>query len=413
MKKIVLLIIIFSTHFSIHGQEDKIDTISVKPKSFTAFGAESGPSTPTFDELVTIPKSPEASAFQKYGNTPISYFEGSPNISIPIGKLKGRDITLNIDLNYDASGIKVDQNATDVGLGWNLNVGGMIVRQVNGMPDDYITATPAYYPHYSVFNYPGTGESVFNQFNFFINNNVSSGGFVNRTPIGSTNWEAQWPVRYVRFMEEVSQGKIDSQPDTYTFSINGLNGTLVIDYVTSTGYCIEHPDMKVGVSFNSGVLGVKQIDSWILIDGGGNTYHFGGSNANETTFHYENNALEVSRQYTSGWKIKKIVTGKLKETVDFNYTPESWTNDQPIISYYAMDNTPSGECQNFGTTLNLNPFYKISSFQLTSIKFLSEPNPRLNIFRKSRLDLPGQSAIDYMRINDEYGSPINFIKFNT
>lgn len=104
------------------------------------------PQVPKLEDIIQIPKSPEASAFAKYGNTPVSHFSGIPNISVPIGQLNGRDITIPIELTYDGSGIRVDQIASDVGLGWNLKVGGMIVRNVKGLPDDYSSATPGYYP---------------------------------------------------------------------------------------------------------------------------------------------------------------------------------------------------------------------------------------------------------------------------
>lgn len=50
---------------------------------------------------------------------------------------KDRDIDIPITLTYDASGIKVDQEATWVGLGWNLNVGGCITLVPAGQVDKY------------------------------------------------------------------------------------------------------------------------------------------------------------------------------------------------------------------------------------------------------------------------------------
>lgn len=369
------------------------------------------PEVPSFETMVKIPKSPEAYAFQRYGNGSVSYFNGTPDISVPIGVLEGRDISLPISLTYDASGIKVDQVASEVGLGWNLNVGGMIVRQVKGLPDDYSSATPLYYPYYSSSNYPGS-VSVFSQYNHFKDNNLTNASYVSRITTGTSNWEEEWPVRYLRFMDEVSKGNIDSQPDTYSLSVNGLSGTLVIDYNTSTGYCIDNPEIKVIPVLNTYSNGVKQIASWQIIDGDGNVYIFGGGNAIETTQYYENNSAEVNRTYTSSWKLASVSTGKLKESITFNYISESWTNDQPIISYYSIDAPATTNCSSLSSTPNLNPYYKISSGVLSSIKVGNETNNRLVISRAKRTDLPGQTSISQLRINDEYGVAKSYVKFS-
>lgn len=79
--------------------------------------------------------SPEASALGKYGNYSTSGFAGVPSISIPLLNLKSGSYVMPVDLAYDASGIKVDQQATYVGLGWNLVLGGTISQIVCGKND--------------------------------------------------------------------------------------------------------------------------------------------------------------------------------------------------------------------------------------------------------------------------------------
>lgn len=79
--------------------------------------------------------SPEASALGKYGNYSTSGFTGVPSISIPLFGLNSGNYTMPVNLTYDASGIKVEQQATYVGLGWNLIMGGSISQIVCGKTD--------------------------------------------------------------------------------------------------------------------------------------------------------------------------------------------------------------------------------------------------------------------------------------
>jgi hypothetical protein len=83
-----------------------------------------------------IPTSPEAALLGRFGDIPISYYTGTANISIPIYSIKESNIEVPITLNYHASGIKVEDQATWVGLGWDLSPGGSIIQEVRGIRDE-------------------------------------------------------------------------------------------------------------------------------------------------------------------------------------------------------------------------------------------------------------------------------------
>ena len=89
-------------------------------------------------QLVKVtPPSPNAAAFQKYGEIPVSPYTGIPDISIPVYTVQFRDITIPITLSYHASGIKVNEESSQVGLGWAINAGGCISRNIVGL-DDFV-----------------------------------------------------------------------------------------------------------------------------------------------------------------------------------------------------------------------------------------------------------------------------------
>ena len=88
-----------------------------------------------FDYNAIIPVSPTASALGEYGNNPVSLYTGTPNISIPLGIIKGSEIELPVSLSYMARGVKVEDHASWVGMGWSLNCTGVITITKRGFAD--------------------------------------------------------------------------------------------------------------------------------------------------------------------------------------------------------------------------------------------------------------------------------------
>jgi YD repeat-containing protein len=84
---------------------------------------------------ITMPP-PEAAGLSSQAVFDVSYYMGIANISIPIYTIKDKDLVLPITLDYTGSGgIQVSEEASWIGLGWNLNCTGVITRQVRGKDD--------------------------------------------------------------------------------------------------------------------------------------------------------------------------------------------------------------------------------------------------------------------------------------
>lgn len=82
--------------------------------------------------------SPDVTAFQKYNTLPVNLYTGKINLSVPIFEITSGNISVPISISYNSGGIKVDDIASSVGLGWNLNAGGNIVRSVKDIPDNEV-----------------------------------------------------------------------------------------------------------------------------------------------------------------------------------------------------------------------------------------------------------------------------------
>ncbi len=78
---------------------------------------------------------PDVSAFQKYNLTDINLYNGKIDLSIPIYEINTGGIKVPISITYNSGGIKVDQISSNVGMGWNLNAGGSIIRNIKDLPD--------------------------------------------------------------------------------------------------------------------------------------------------------------------------------------------------------------------------------------------------------------------------------------
>ena len=85
---------------------------------------------------VVVEPSASMSQFMRYGNTPVSLYTGSIDVSVPVYAYEDHEFNVPISLKYAFSGQKPNDSAGSVGLGWVLNAGGCITRQINHLPDE-------------------------------------------------------------------------------------------------------------------------------------------------------------------------------------------------------------------------------------------------------------------------------------
>lgn len=86
-----------------------------------------------------IPPSPVAASLGNYGNIPVGMSTGSPNVNLEIYTLKENGISIPVSLSYSSNGVRVDATSKQLGIDWDLIVGGVISRQVNS-DDDFKVA---------------------------------------------------------------------------------------------------------------------------------------------------------------------------------------------------------------------------------------------------------------------------------
>lgn len=84
----------------------------------------------------STPCSPEAAAIQRLAEFPMDYSTGVPNISVPVFEISVGEWSLPVAISYNASGVRVQEVASPVGLGWTLDAGGVVTRAIKGNVDD-------------------------------------------------------------------------------------------------------------------------------------------------------------------------------------------------------------------------------------------------------------------------------------
>lgn len=87
-------------------------------------------------DIITNQYLPKTATLSSVIKPNIDLSTGALNQTIPLLSLPGRFKDINMALNYRGTGITVNEVASYVGLGWELQGGGVIVREVKGVPDE-------------------------------------------------------------------------------------------------------------------------------------------------------------------------------------------------------------------------------------------------------------------------------------
>ena len=78
---------------------------------------------------------PDVAELGRFGSLPVGKYTGTVNVSVPIYAIDFAGMQIPISLSYNSSGVRVAQEATWVGLGWNLSANAVISRKINGFDD--------------------------------------------------------------------------------------------------------------------------------------------------------------------------------------------------------------------------------------------------------------------------------------
>ena len=292
------------------------------------------------NNLLNFPKSPEAEALEKYGNTQINLYTGKPNIDIPLHVLQGKEYNIPISLSYDAGGIKVNQVATNVGLGWNLVCGGRISVMVNGLPD------------YGYCIYTPKNSTIRNKMNLYK---------TNRTNFTTMN-EAK---DYVDFLKNIIDGNYDTQFDYYSINIGNINDYIIFDSETYEPRTLKNPRIKVTGT---------PLTGWLITDEDGTKYYFYQSTSETTRTvgqDLEEKAKNLVQTYTSSWLVSKIESKNNKDIFIFDYNTHNtieWGGADLVARTYKTSVNYINYMSPSSNVYNVKQYYEGTQLMLKNIK---------------------------------------------
>lgn len=219
------------------------------------------------------PPSPHAQSLLKSGSFPAANYTGVPDITIPIYHIQLKDLSLPISISYNASGIKVNEEASRLGLGWILNAGGLVTHTVVGRYNDFC--------EWAYFNSPPDNSLSDITGIYHLSNNLIQGNRVSlpfSLPQGMTH---ETLYKALASDSYLNCGGGELAPDIFHYNFPGYSGKFIFSH--SGAIVREKEDnLKITPVTERTSSGFKKLVSWIMTDPNGTKYYF--AQTEETTF---------------------------------------------------------------------------------------------------------------------------------
>ncbi|MDR6546622.1 hypothetical protein J2810_002682 [Chryseobacterium rhizosphaerae] len=306
-------------------------------------------------------KPPDAGQLSKHIDIPASTYTGTFGVDIPIYNIKVDDYSLPISLKYHASGVKVKEIASKIGLGWSLSVGGIsLSKQIFGVQDK--GAIP--------------------------NINQVDGAFQPNNTASADHHLALQITGFNSFSPDNSliEQKRDTQPDVFSYSIGNIAGDYYFD---SSGKVVKISPTDAKIEGNS-----------ILTDSEGNKYFFSPGNLMRTT----GGSIPSSEDMvTTDFVIDQIILKSGKE-IKFEYNQGSY---QYLSNYYK------GYIYPLSCATNNNPEYNeyASLTEMMQERYLDKitfPEGYVKfIYNNNRQDIINGISLENIAVYNNYNQLIS------
>ena len=297
-----------------------------------------------------VPVSPNAASLGTFGMIPTDNYVGQANLTIPIYEIDLDGKKFPIALSYHTDGTRVAQEATWIGLGWTLQAGGCVVRQVQGTDD--FAARGCY--------------------------NLTDAPWLTNPRFEVTDQNLEKYMGYFK-------GDYDAEPDMFYFNAGGHSGSMYFDVLKNNRQLNAVPTIQTQEKVVKMVYNTSN-KTWTMTDLEGYVYSF---STKEITYYFLNTIdffqTDITRshifpyynepQIVTAWMLDSVTSpngGKItfsykKESI---FTPISTTEDVISLSKIVNGQLSSQSPQYFTNKFNYNYSYsKIEQWTLSAITF--------------------------------------------
>jgi YD repeat-containing protein len=155
----------------------------------------------SFSQSTIVPPSPNAMKMTEYFGQRPNMYTGTANVSVPLYTIDFDGWKLPLSISYNATGIRPNEEAGEVGLGWALNATGVISRTIRG------------------------GDDLFQGTSFNL-------GYVYNTMPMTYNLGFNWRTNPLppngSYYQYVASNRPDTQPDIFNYNFFGYSGSFVL-----------------------------------------------------------------------------------------------------------------------------------------------------------------------------------------
>jgi len=329
---------------------------------------------------VNIPKTPESAAFEKYGSVEVNEFTGASNISIPIYILKSRFLECPITLCYQATGIRVNQESSWVGLGFDLIAGGRITVETRGCVD-FSGSTAAL-----------TGSNLQIGMTQIFNRLGGHGENAVMTP--ANFWDPPGPGSDANLYNGLAMSEMTQygtgEPDIFRANFLGHSLTFYVDKISNTiKFLGEQSNFVINYTLDAN----HNITGWTIIDDDGITYYF---NQIETTTNTLPGSAIVPATVTSSWLLTQILHPS-GDNIQFTYAAYGYA--VPAFSMSGSIDVPANGSTTVASDHDQNVNIQ-TPYYLTRIE---SANAKVDFTLSNRTDLygPGARKLTQIQVSDK------------
>jgi hypothetical protein len=354
---------------------------------------------------------PNSSAIASYSEAIISHYSGQPNISLSLPSITYRDFEIPVNLNYNSSGVVIDQRSGNCGLNWSLNIGAQITRVVRGQ-DDFqhdLTGSNCLITHSS-----NVGLITCNRLGYF---ELYNGTHDLVDEVFFQEGEVLCDDEYVQFSTYPDHficaldGKYDLEPDKFIISGMNLSNSFVFEKQIINGKyrVVKSKDDGSLISYNS------QSNTFDVIDNKGYIYHFEPNEITTSTSVTSGySSYSSCQKYYSSWKLTSIESPMHDGKIELVYN-EPFESIDKFINDKRIAETPNGFCPKpLRNTQTLTTTTTTGNY-LSEIKCIDHVTRKLidlTYNNKTGENNTSDKLLDFIKFYNLYENQVNQVDFS-